>query len=155
MKKIAFVLVCLLSMTLHGNTAVVISKNDPPTVQLYPIGQGVQLSYEQLLSLTPKAYRELTGQRLGLFKSLALKTIQKKLRRSAPFRAQGQSQLIAAILVIFIGTLGVHRFYLGYTWQGIVQLFTIGGLGIWWLVDMIRIITGDLKPKDGEYAETL
>lgn len=67
----------------------------------------------------------------------------------------GKSQLIALLLVIFVGVLGIHRFYLGYTWQGIVQLVTLGGCGIWALIDLIRIITGDLKPKDGNYTETL
>ena len=67
----------------------------------------------------------------------------------------GKSQLIALLLCGFIGSLGIHRFYLGYTWQGIVQLLTLGGCGIWALIDFIRIITGDLKPKDGEYEKTL
>jgi TM2 domain-containing membrane protein YozV len=54
-----------------------------------------------------------------------------------------------------VGIIGVHRFYLGYTWQGIVQILTLGGLGIWTLIDLIRIITGSLQPKDSEYAKTL
>lgn len=69
--------------------------------------------------------------------------------------AEGKSQLIALILAALIGGLGIHRFYLGYTWQGIVQLLTLGGCGIWALIDLIRIITGDLQPKDGSYAKTL
>jgi TM2 domain-containing membrane protein YozV len=67
----------------------------------------------------------------------------------------GKSQVIALILCICLGGLGIHRFYLGYTWQGIVQLLTGGGCGIWAIIDLIRIITGDLKPKDGEYETTL
>ncbi len=66
-----------------------------------------------------------------------------------------KSQVTALLLVIFLGGLGIHRFYLGYTWQGIVQLLTLGGLGIWALIDLIRIITGDLKPKNGSYSKTL
>lgn len=67
----------------------------------------------------------------------------------------GKSQVIALILCALIGGLGIHRFYLGYTWQGVVQLLTLGGCGIWSLIDLIRIITGDLKPKNGDYAKTL
>lgn len=67
----------------------------------------------------------------------------------------GKSQVVALILVLLVGGLGIHRFYLGYTWQGIVQLLTAGGCGIWWLIDLIRIITGDLGPKDGSYDTTL
>ena len=70
-------------------------------------------------------------------------------------RAGGKSQLIALILVILVGGLGIHRFYLGYTWQGVVQLLTLGGCGIWALIDLIRIVTGDLEPKNGPYEETL
>ena len=70
-------------------------------------------------------------------------------------RAGGKSQLIALLLVILVGGLGIHRFYLGYTWQGVVQLLTLGGCGIWALIDLIRIITGDLQPKDGSYDQTL
>lgn len=69
--------------------------------------------------------------------------------------SSGKDQLIALLLVIFVGGIGIHRFYLGYTWQGVVQLLTGGGCGIWALIDLIRIITGDLQPKDGKYSKTL
>lgn len=52
--------------------------------------------------------------------------------------------LIAALLCIFLGGLGIHRFYLGYTTIGIIQLLTGGGCGIWVIIDLIRILTGDL-----------
>ena len=65
-----------------------------------------------------------------------------------------KSQIIALILAIFTGIIGIHRFYLGYTTIGIIQLLTLGGLGIWTLIDIIRIITGDLQPADGAYDET-
>ncbi len=73
----------------------------------------------------------------------------------SPAASSGKSQLVALILVIFVGGIGIHRFYLGYTGIGIIQLLTLGGCGIWALIDLIRIATGDLKPKDGEYSETL
>lgn len=60
-----------------------------------------------------------------------------------------KSQLVALLLAIFLGIIGVHRFYLGYTGIGIAQIFTFGGCGVWALIDLIRIITGDLKPADG------
>jgi hypothetical protein len=69
--------------------------------------------------------------------------------------AGGQSQIIALVLCLLVGGLGVHRFYLGYIWQGVVQLLTLGGgFGIWVLIDLIRIITGSLGPKDGSYGDT-
>lgn len=69
--------------------------------------------------------------------------------------ADGQSQLVALLLCLLVGGLGIHRFYLGYIWQGIVQILTLGGLGIWTLIDLVRIITGSLGPKDGSYGSTL
>jgi len=58
----------------------------------------------------------------------------------------GDNQIVALVLCWFLGIIGVHRFYLGDTWQGIVQLLTFGGLGVWTLIDLIRIAIGDLGP---------
>lgn len=74
---------------------------------------------------------------------------------AAPAAGGGKSQLVALLLCAFLGGLGIHRFYLGYTWQGIVQLLTGGACGVWTLIDFIRIITGSLVPKNGSYAKTL
>ena len=73
---------------------------------------------------------------------------------SPAIAGDGKSQIIALVLVALVGGLGIHRFYLGYTWQGVVQLLTLGGCGIWALIDLIRICTGDLQPKNGSYAKT-
>lgn len=75
---------------------------------------------------------------------------------SSPAVAEGgKSQMTALLLCIFVGWLGIHRFYLGYIWQGVVQLLTFGGLGVWAIIDLVRIITGDLQPKNGSYSKTL
>lgn len=62
-----------------------------------------------------------------------------------------KNKMVAVILAIFLGGLGVDRFYLGYTGMGILKLLTGGCFGILWLVDIIRIATGSLKPNGGEY----
>ena len=54
----------------------------------------------------------------------------------------------ATLYCLFLGVLGIHRFYLGYTLIGIIQFLTGGGLMIWVLIDLIRLITGSLGPKD-------
>jgi predicted lipid-binding transport protein (Tim44 family) len=75
---------------------------------------------------------------------------------SAPAAAPGgKSQLVALLLAIFVGGIGIHRFYLGYTGIGVIQLLTAGGCGLWALIDLIRIITGDLQPNGGRYAKEL
>jgi hypothetical protein len=61
--------------------------------------------------------------------------------------------IILCILLYLIGVGGIHRFYMGYIWQGVVQLLTFGGCGIWQLIDFYRICFGDLKPKDGDWCQ--
>ena len=56
-----------------------------------------------------------------------------------------KSWLATVLLCQFLGTLGVHRFYTGRIISGIFQLLTFGGFGIWVLVDLIMIISGDFK----------
>ena len=51
-----------------------------------------------------------------------------------------KSWLAALLLSIFLGSLGIDRFYMGYNGTGILKLITFGGLGIWWLIDLILII---------------
>ena len=61
-----------------------------------------------------------------------------------------KSKMVALLLSIFLGGLGIDRFYLGYIGLGILKLLTGGGFGIWSLVDLILIATGKMKTKDGQ-----
>ena len=57
-------------------------------------------------------------------------------------------KLTAILLCFFLGSLGIHRFYLGYTLIGVIQLLTFGGFLIWVIVDLIRLIIGSLKDSE-------
>jgi TM2 domain-containing membrane protein YozV len=53
-----------------------------------------------------------------------------------------KSKLVAGLLALFLGNVGVHRFYLGYTGMGVAMLCTCGGCGFWSLIEAIMIFTG-------------
>lgn len=63
---------------------------------------------------------------------------------------QPQSKSTMAILCFLLGSLGIHRFMMGYTGIGVLMLLTGGVCGILTLVDFIRILTGGLKMADGQ-----
>ena len=54
------------------------------------------------------------------------------------------------LLTFFVGVLGVHRFYVGKIGIGFLMLLTLGGLGVWFLVDLILVVTGQFTNKDGQ-----
>jgi hypothetical protein len=56
---------------------------------------------------------------------------------------------VSLLLSIFLGELGIDRFYMGYTGLGILKLLTLGGCGIWWLIDVILIATNGLTDAQG------
>ena len=57
--------------------------------------------------------------------------------------------LVTLLLCLFLGSIGGHRFYAGKIGTGILQLITLGGCGIWTIIDLIMIISGKFKDKDG------
>ena len=61
-----------------------------------------------------------------------------------------KSRLATTLLAWFLGGLGIHRFYLGKIGTGILMLITLGGLGIWALIDFIFAVSGNMKDKDGK-----
>jgi TM2 domain-containing membrane protein YozV len=66
-----------------------------------------------------------------------------------PARESDKRILPAALLCVFLGVFGVHRFYAGKVGTGLVQLFTLGGLGVWALIDFVLIVTGTFTDSHG------
>lgn len=71
------------------------------------------------------------------------------IQQEAPGAAPKKSWIATLLLCLFLGGFGVRRFYVGKVGTGILWLFTGGCLGIGWLVDLIRIITGSFTDKQG------
>lgn len=66
-----------------------------------------------------------------------------------PPNASDKDWLTTLLLCFFLGGLGIHSFYVGKTAIGVVQLITLGGCGIWALIDFIMIICGNYKDAQG------
>lgn len=61
-----------------------------------------------------------------------------------------KSFVVTALLCFFLGGLGIHRFYVGKIGTGVLQLITLGGLGIWVLIDFVMIILGKFTDANGD-----
>lgn len=68
-------------------------------------------------------------------------------------KGKSKDRVVAILLWFFLGGLGIHRFYLGYTGLGILYLLTGACFGIGWIVDGILFLTGRLEPKNGRYSK--
>ncbi len=75
------------------------------------------------------------------------------MSQSAP-----KSFLVTWLLSLFLGVLGIDRFYLGKIGTGVLKLITLGGFGLWALIDLILVLTNSQRSKDGQllagYAES-
>lgn len=89
--------------------------------------------------LDPKQFQEALARR------------KKEGRGAGATIGAGQKgKLVAALLALVLGFLGADRFYLGYTKLGVLRIVTLGGLGVWVLIDLFRILTGRMRDVNGQ-----
>jgi TM2 domain-containing membrane protein YozV len=75
--------------------------------------------------------------------------VQTTTPQQVVFSTTDKRILPAFLLCFFVGCFGAHRFYVGKTGTAIAQLFTLGGLGIWMLIDLIMILCGAFTDAAG------
>lgn len=150
MKKRFLLVLVALSIGVANLSAVVMTKDAATAVEPSTIIDVLKQQQDVL---------ELKAETTGLTKKEA--KLQKKLdrkinkleKRAAAVAGGDRSWLIALLLSLFLGGLAIDRFYLGYIGLGILKLLTIGGFGVWYLIDVILIIVRALKPKNGSYTD--
>ena len=62
---------------------------------------------------------------------------------------KNKNWIAALVLSVFLGWLGIDRFYLGKIGTGILKLITFGGIGIWYIIDIVLISTNSMKDSKG------
>jgi TM2 domain-containing membrane protein YozV len=58
--------------------------------------------------------------------------------------------LLSVLPPLILPIHGIHRFYLGKIWTGILMLITLGGLWIWTIIDFVYAVSGSMKDKEGK-----
>jgi TM2 domain-containing membrane protein YozV len=107
-----------------------------------------------LVKIWNREFTDRRGMRIMRYNSMDKKTyaarrLQQDIRDP---NASQQSRSVALLLSIFLGFFGVHRFYAGRIGSGFGMLFTLGGLGIWWIVDIVIVACGQLKDGEGKWV---
>lgn len=69
-------------------------------------------------------------------------------RVGRPLDASDKKLVPAALLCVLLGVFGAHRFYVGKIGTGVIQLLTLGGLGLWMLYDLILIVTAQFRDAE-------
>jgi hypothetical protein len=68
---------------------------------------------------------------------------------TVPLDPSEKSRGVATALAALLGPFGAHRFYVGKTGSGALMCATLGGLGVWWLYDLIVVAAGDFRDING------
>jgi len=62
-----------------------------------------------------------------------------------------KDKIVSFLLCLFFGTLGAHRFYLKRNKTALLMILTLGGCGVWYILDLIAILRGHLYKKEKKF----
>lgn len=100
-------------------------------------------------AIVKKAVKKIEKKQAKTKKNKPIQSTKSDTTQGAGIPLSSDEKIIAILLCFFLGGLGIHRFYLGYTTIGVIQLLTAGGCGVWVLIDFIRLVIGDLGRAGG------
>lgn len=110
----------------------------------------------------PEPGKLFTGKkstkRVGNFKFYEQKPVESKSSKPEPpdaWQITGKDKMVAILLCVFLGYLGIHRYYLGYTGIGCLYTLTCGLFLAGCSIDFIRLLTNDLEPKLSDYQKNI
>jgi TM2 domain/GYF domain 2 len=69
--------------------------------------------------------------------------------QDVPYLFSEKQWVVALLLSLFLGIFGVDRMYVGHVGLGLLKLFTLGGFGVWWLIDVILFAIGNVRDSKG------
>lgn len=92
---------------------------------------------------------ELINVKAEICPKCGVRQISISVTTSETAASKDNKWLACLLLCWFLGFLGVHRFYTGHIGIGVFQALTLGGCGIWMLIDLITIVSGNFKDAQG------
>ncbi len=154
MKKLLLTLM-VFSLGLTSSMAVLTTTNSASKVETVDENKVAVSAVDLFKTVKKDLEAKKAAEGLSKKEQRMLKKVNRKIKKMErkAAAAGGKKWIVAVLLSFFLGGLGVDRFYLGYTVLGIVKLLTLGGLGVWALIDFILILIRALGPKGGDYVD--
>lgn len=98
---------------------------------------------------------EIINAKAEICPKCGVRQIDQVNKQSSSITDERNRWLTCLLLCWFLGPFGAHRFYTGHIGLGILQVLTLGGCGVWALIDLIIIIAGNFKDSEGNIIKNV